>query len=224
MNSETKYCKVAVVHHAIRMGLKKFVLVLLSRPSTGKGKLADFLGTVGFTTVSCSGALTEMAESDPSNPEMQEILSNLAKGVFAKDSSVFKAMDRKLALVGKHSPMVLDGFPRKLPQVSILGNIIVERQIPSMVLELFCTREEANNRRIARIHEAHKDGNPPRAADISVERWNDRQDEYEANYDELVGSLKAQVDCYKLLDTTDRQKAENHARAFNEILRFAYSF
>ena len=218
------YCKVTVVRHAIRLGLKKFALILLSRPSTGKGKLAEFLETVGFSTVSCSGALTEMAESDPSNPEMQNVLYNMATGILAEDRFVFRAMDMKLAKVGLDSPFVLDGFPRKIEQVPALGSILTNRKIPSMVLELHCSREEANARRLARIHEARENGNPPRPADVQADRWNDRQDQYERDLGELTKSLSQNVNLYKCLDVTADGMSVNHARAFNEILRFAYSF
>lgn len=212
----------AVILDALRKIFKNFAIVLISRPSTGKGKLASFLEGLGFNTISCSGALTEMAHSEPENPAMIELLQKMNTGEFIEKDLVLRAIKMKLAKKSQLSAVVFDGFPRECDQAVDLQNILVELKIPYMTLDLICTRTEANVRRLSRIKEALQSGNPARNDDIDVHLWTKRQDQYDKRYPALIQKLKDMSYCIGL-DTSSGDRRYNHGRALVEILRFATS-
>lgn len=210
---------ISVIMRLFSFFFKKFALVLVSRPSTGKGKLAGVLERLGFVVVSCSGALTEMAEADPKNPEMQKILKELRSGELVEKHHVLRAIHMKLGLNLGDSAIVFDGFPRKDVQAVDLKEILKDLNLPCFALELRCSREEANVRRSQRIHEAREKGNPPREEDVNEKKWNNRQDQYEEHYASLRKTL-SEFACYRVIETTNGSKLENHCLALKEIVVF----
>jgi adenylate kinase family enzyme len=213
---------VSVILEAFKKIFKGFALILISRPSTGKGKLSMFLESIGFHIISSSSALTEMAESEPDNPVMLELLHKMQNGDFIERDLVVMAIQRKLSVTTGFSAIVFDGFPREDDQAYVMKDILDQRNIPCMTLELHCIRDEANNRRLQRIHEANQAGNPPRSEDLNINDWNKRQDQYEERYKSL-STVLAEFSHYVKLDTTRGSRKQNHTRALAEILRFASS-
>ncbi len=211
---------VSVILDAFQKILKNFALVLVSRPSTGKGKLSIFLESIGFQVISCSGALTEMAESETGNPIMSKLLLDMDNGLMIEKSLVVRAIHRKLSLERGFSAIVFDGFPREHDQALDLQHILFERNIPCMVLELDCSKDQANVRRLQRIHEAHESGNPPRSEDLNEKIWLDRQVQYDERYQNLFQKL-SEFAHYVKINTSKGSRKHNHSKALIEILKFA---
>ncbi len=214
------------ISHVVRVIMKffhfffrNFATVLVSRPSAGKGDLSEFLRILGFEVISCSGALTEMVEANPNDPEMQEVRNRMGLGKLVEERYVLKALRMKLSLCsGK--PLAFDGFPRDDMQVKYLKEILGEMGFSCFFLELDCSLEQANIRRIQRMHKAYDNGCTPRADDLIEETWMARQQDYDLKYPGLKGEL-LKFASYRRIDTTNPSKPENHALALKEIFVFA---
>ena len=161
-----------------------------------------------------------MAEADPENPEMQEILSKMKLGQMADQPQVLKALRIELLSVRDDRPLVFDGFPRDHLQAEDLKLILKEKGIECLALELDCSLDEANRRREKRIHEARELGNPPRSEDLDVDIWSERQNQYDDRLLLLRDALSAFAS-YRKIETTKGEMVENHSNALKEIFIFA---
>lgn len=92
------------------------VLILLGRPGSGKGTIAQQLASAGWAHCSTGQAMREWAEGPLS--EQRQLKADLARGEFGTDELAARIVADFIAKVPAATPgVLLDGFPRTMAQL-----------------------------------------------------------------------------------------------------------
>ena len=91
--------------------MKHTMIVLMGGQGAGKGSIANIMKTEHEYKHIESGALFRSLPAD------SEIAKIMARGELVPDSELFKLMDSE---IDPHADIILDGFPRTLPQAQWL--------------------------------------------------------------------------------------------------------
>lgn len=126
------------------------VVLLFGPPGSGKGTWGKILGMMpGFYHVSTGDMFRSLNVESPLG---QKVIAIIRNGELVPDEITFNMLQehvKNTALVGKFRPqkdvLVLDGFPRTLPQAEMLQQIAAVR----VILQLDCADREIL---IARLH------------------------------------------------------------------------
>lgn len=123
------------------------IIVMIGKPNAGKGTwLKDFIEKYGhlFEVISVSGLLKkEIAEQTEYGKKAK---SYMDEGVLVPDSVVIDILLK--ALKDKKKSVLLDGFPRSLPQAKAMFEANI---LPNLVIEFAISDEDALNRSKSRI-------------------------------------------------------------------------
>lgn len=106
------------------------VVILLGAPGSGKGTVAGWLTKTvkGFSTVS-SGALLRAAIKDKT-PAGTEAEGYMARGELVPDALIASMVDDYLsACSSEKGVLILDGFPRTVPQAQMLDEILKKHDV-----------------------------------------------------------------------------------------------
>lgn len=103
------------------------ILILIGPPGCGKGTLSAHLQTQGYHAVSTGEHLRFTAKHDPALAEQ------LAIGTLTDDHKITELL--KQAFKGQ-TKVLLDGYPRTLPQVSLLAEAFPHAQIRALELQV----------------------------------------------------------------------------------------
>ena len=129
------------------------VVLLLGRPGSGKGTLAQDLAMYGYAHVSTGQAMRDWSRG--LRPEQQALAESLARGEYGSDELAISIIDEFLAGPGlAHRGVLLDGFPRTEAQLERW----LERPDSSGVMVVLELSEAACRRRLARRRQCPADG------------------------------------------------------------------
>jgi len=112
---------------------KVWNFILLGAPGVGKGTQAELL-TKRFGAVQLStGEVFRAAKKLPAaeqTPAIKEAISYMQAGNLVPDSTVVAIVREKLHCPELHRGLLLDGFPRTVPQAEALSDILNTENIP----------------------------------------------------------------------------------------------
>lgn len=107
-------------------------IALLGGPGVGKGTQAQILkrrlAVPHFSTGEMFRDLAHTARAD--EPHIRRALDLIAQGKLVSDETVIELVARRLAMMDLAQGLLLDGFPRTLPQAEALDRILVGMQAP----------------------------------------------------------------------------------------------
>lgn len=109
-------------------------IILIGAPGSGKGTLAKMLSEkMGFTIVSMGDALRKESKKDTSLGQMLKPL--IGTGGLVPDAMATMALESELHQIEKDTNILFDGYPRSIPQVMTLDNIMdsMESDITAVV-------------------------------------------------------------------------------------------
>lgn len=123
-------------------------IMLVGRPCSGKGTLAQKLGASGEFEHISSGDLLREAKAR-GGPEAEE-LKRLDKGQFASDELIMRLLAQKLASLPASAVALLDGVPRTLAQWEKLNEmgVMIAGGIELEVEDIDALIRRASERRI----------------------------------------------------------------------------
>ena len=103
------------------------ILILIGPPGSGKSTLSAHLQQLGYHAVSTGNLLRHAAKSNPALAEQ------LATGSLTDDQTITDLL--RTALEGQ-TKVLLDGYPRTLPQVSMLQDAFPGAEIRALELQV----------------------------------------------------------------------------------------
>lgn len=97
------------------------IYILTGGPATGKGTRSDILArALDIPHISTGEILREVSKKD------DEIASKLSKGELISDDTITSLLRDRLSMDDCKNGFVLDGYPRTLPQVYLLEDLLNE--------------------------------------------------------------------------------------------------
>ncbi|HPO01217.1 MAG TPA: nucleoside monophosphate kinase, partial [Opitutaceae bacterium] len=106
---------------------KVWNFILLGAPGVGKGTQAELLtkrfGAVQLSTGEVFRAAKKLPVSEQT-PAIKEAISYMQAGNLVPDSTVVAIVREKLHCPELHRGLLLDGFPRTVPQAEALSDIL----------------------------------------------------------------------------------------------------
>lgn len=97
------------------------IYILTGGPATGKGTRSDILAkALDIPHISTGEILREVAKKDA------EIAEMLSKGMLISDEIITRLLKDRLSMEDCKKGFVLDGYPRTLPQVYLLNDVLGE--------------------------------------------------------------------------------------------------
>ena len=146
------------------------IVVLTGAPGAGKGTQADMLAErKGYKTLSTGGALRKHVKE---GTEIGKIAGAImARGELVPDDVLFKILKAELAAVKASETILLDGYPRNIPQAETLATLAATQPVKAAV-HLDVARDELISRLSGRRvcgscgSTYHVSGNPPKKAGV----------------------------------------------------------
>lgn len=126
------------------------VILFLGAPGSGKGTQSAHLSArLGIPSLSTGDMLRAEAKQDtPAGVRLREIL---AAGALVSDEIVCDAVAARLRRELRKNGIILDGFPRTVPQARYLDRLLQELRVPKpLILHLEVSREHLVQRLTAR--------------------------------------------------------------------------
>lgn len=163
------------------------ILLLFGPPGAGKGTQAEKLAThYGFVQLSTGDMFRKIAKNPETDIEHQ-IKHTLDKGELVADDQTVQLVEDKLNNLTHAPGVILDGFPRTMPQAEALDAFLQQKgqQIDSIFV-LVVDEDELVNRKAGRLHAPesgrvyHKTFNPPQVVgkcDVTGEDLVQREDD-----------------------------------------------
>lgn len=147
---------------------------LYGKPLSGKGTQAKNFIQQGFFHLPMGDYMRDRAAAG--DPECQAVMSLIEAGDFVPDELVCGIVDRIVAEKERQGfkGVLLDGFPRTMPQAEWLDDFAAERGYPLNVVYLEIKDSEnhiLNSRRLQRIDEYLAAGKEPRPEDLDVNKF-----------------------------------------------------
>src|SRR5699024_3399577 len=145
----------------------KVNLVLLGAPGAGKGTLASYLiEKMGIPRISTGNILREAIKNN--TPLGQQAKDFMDAGQLVPDNLVIDLLKERMAKRDCKSGVILDGFPRTIPQAEALDQVAkidcaLLVDVPYEVIEKRMTGRRVCLRCGATYH---VDANPPRIAGV----------------------------------------------------------
>jgi adenylate kinase len=164
---------------------------LYGKPLTGKGTQAKFFVQQGFYHLPTGDYMRERAAQG--DPECLAVMSIIKSGGLVSDELVCGIVARVVDEKRQqgYKGILLDGFPRTVPQAQMLDDFAAARNMPLTVIEL---KVEDNNvldqRRLKRIGEFLARGEEPRAEDLDVDAFKTRIDNYDRKTAPVAGHYR----------------------------------
>lgn len=134
------------------------ILILIGPPGCGKGTLSTYLQQRGYHAVSTGELLRSAAKEDPALAEQ------LATGTLTDDHTITELL--KVALEGQ-TKVLLDGYPRTLPQVSLLQEAFPDAEIRALELQI---SDDLALQRVARRAEQTGHARPEDQPEVAASR------------------------------------------------------
>jgi adenylate kinase len=147
------------------------VILLMGPPGSGKGTQSKLLvEKLGYADFSMGDTLREYAKMETELG--REIKKTIDQGIIVPDEISKQIFEEKFAGFLDRKGLVLDGYPRTLGQVEVLGNLIKQYNLPFRVLFLDVDKQKLLNRLSLRSK------SQGRADDTDVAAVEKRFDEY----------------------------------------------
>jgi len=135
------------------------IITLLGPPGSGKGTQGKLLSrALGLPHLSTGDMLRDIVASD--SDLGREIAAVIDRGHFISDEMARDMVADRLDAPECAQGVILDGFPRTLPQVSLLDDILVVRERQLDAALLFEVPEEVLVARIAERGDGRLDDRP----------------------------------------------------------------
>ena len=99
-------------------------VVLLGPPGSGKGTVAEVLGSSGYKHISTGALLREQIRLD--TPVGVQAKALIDHGRFAPDEMVITMIQELLESADPNAKFLFDGFPRTLPQAEMFDELMKE--------------------------------------------------------------------------------------------------
>jgi adenylate kinase len=185
---------------------------LYGKPLSGKGTQADFFVKQGFFHLPVGDYMREQAKAG--DRDCQAVMSLIEAGDLVPDELVCGIVARIIDEKERQGfkGVLLDGFPRTLPQAHWLDELAEARAMPLTVVELHCEDNNVlNNRRLKRMADYIAAGKTPRAEDVDEKKFWHRLNVY-------AGSTAKVADHYEARGQLIRVQALQSPQAvWNEI-------
>ncbi|WP_407572798.1 nucleoside monophosphate kinase [Deinococcus altitudinis] len=149
------------------------ILILIGPPGCGKGTLSKHLQRQGYHAISTGELLRDAAKTDPALAEQ------LAGGSLTDDHTITDLL--KQALEGQ-TQVLLDGYPRTLPQVSLIAEAFPDAEIRALELRL---SDDLALQRVARRAEQTGNARPEDRPEVAASRlavFHEQTDQAIASY------------------------------------------
>jgi len=126
-------------------------IILFGSPGAGKGTLIELLGETGFafSLVNPGQMLRDITKED--SDFSRKIKETMARGELVDDFLITELVKKKIRELKKDNPVIFDGYPRNLEQVTAVDSIFTDAgfDLPYLVF-VRIPKEEAVKRLSAR--------------------------------------------------------------------------
>lgn len=177
-----------------KIGVMEMIYILTGGPATGKGTRSDILAkALDIPHISTGEILREVSKKD------EDIAAKLSRGELISDETITKLLKERLSMEDCKKGFVLDGYPRTLPQVYLLNDVLEElnRKI-DRVVELVVPDELVYKRILERkqcknCSKMYGIDFPPKVKDVC----DDCGGELIVRTDDTKETLKKRIDTYR---------------------------
>ena len=207
-------------------------IILLAPPAAGKGTLAKQLESLGYIQLSTGDMLRERAKEDE---KLAEIMKT---GKLIDDETVFEALESKLNKLG-NTPYILDGFPRTIIQAKMYDELLEKLgKDLGVVIYLDVDKEELKMRVITRLVCPNcktsystrneklmpkKEGICDKCGDELIQREDDKEEAFNARYDEYLSKTSPLVEYYESKDALVKINGIDSDLSYKETLEVVTS-
>ena len=98
-------------------------ILFIAPPAAGKGTFSDLIkNKYGYTHISTGDLLREEVKS---GSELGKMLSDkMSKGELISDDLIKEILEKKLEIINKNKPFIMDGYPRTIEQAKAYEEIL----------------------------------------------------------------------------------------------------
>lgn len=194
-------------------------IVMIAPPGAGKGTQSELLmSKYGYMHISTGDLIREeMAKGTELGKSVEQIMKS---GHFVSTEIVTELLEKCLKEMNNEHPFILDGYPRKLEQCTILDSVLkrIEKSI-DVVFYLEMTEEEAKNRILGRMtcpkcHHSFNRFSPSRMPKVEgicddchsllETRSDDTEETFKTRYQEFIQESKPILSYYENLGILKR--------------------
>ena len=145
------------------------IALLFGPPGSGKGTQASFIcDSFNLAHVSTGDMLR--AEVERQSPLGREVEPIMDAGLLVPDDLMVRVIQHRLRDTGSHAGVLLDGFPRTLPQAIALDAMLQSQgQKVDTVLSLEVPREVVTARILKRAAEENRSDDTPEAVETRMQ-------------------------------------------------------
>lgn len=163
------------------------ILLLMGPPGAGKGTQAALLAeNLGMCKLS-TGDMFRTICKDPQTPIEREIKETIDSGALVPDDLTIKLLEEELAKPKCANGVILDGFPRTVPQAEVLDGMLAQHDMKiDHIIALSVNEAELVARKAGRLYAPtsqrvyHIEYDPPQVAgkcDVTGEDLVQREDD-----------------------------------------------
>lgn len=160
------------------------LVVLAGAACSGKGDLSKALEGMGFVVVSSSG-LIAADKANMSEDEKKRVAKMMGNGDLYDDTKMIALVDARLKQISRSVGVILDGFPRTVPQARYIHTVLGRSGYRIIVMSLEASHRVLVNRLYDRINRAKRGEIPPRAED-NINTFEKRYKQHMENWPPLM--------------------------------------